>query len=59
MGVVAVHLAKGLKDGTIKLGEGNSFEVPGLGAMTFGPDNVIIVGAFESFNKDNVDTYGF
>ncbi len=59
MGVVAVHLAKGLKDGTIQLGEGNSFEVPGLGTMTFGPDNVIIVGAFESFNKDNVDTYGF
>lgn len=59
MGVVAVHLAKGLKDGSIQLGEGNSFEVPGLGTMTFGPDNVIIVGAFESFNKDNVDDFGF
>lgn len=59
MGVVAVNLAKGLKDGSIKLGEGNSFDVPSLGKMTFGKDNVIIVGAFASFTKDNVESFGF
>lgn len=59
MGTTTVYLAKGLKDGTIKLGEGNTFEVPGLGTMTFGKDNLIIVGAFQTFTKDNVDEFKF
>lgn len=59
MGVTTVYLAKGLKDGTIKLGEGNTFEVPGLGTMKFGPNNLVIVGAFQTFNKDNVDQFKF
>ena len=41
MGTTTVYLAKGLKDGTIKLGEGNTFEVPGLGTMTFGKNNLV------------------
>ena len=59
MGITTVYLAKGLKDGTIKLGEGNTFEVPGLGTMTFGPNNLVNVGAFQSFTKDNVDQFNF
>ena len=59
MGITTVYLAKGLKDGTIKLGEGNTFEVPGIGTMTFGPDNLVIVGPFQTFTKDNVDQFQF
>jgi rhamnose transport system substrate-binding protein len=59
MGITVVHLAKGLKDGTIQLGEGNTFEVPGLGTMTFGPNNLVNVGAFQTFTKDNVDEFNF
>lgn len=58
-GRVVVHLATGLKNGTIKLGEGNSFEVPGLGTMKFGKNNLIIVGNMDTFNKDNIDQFDF
>lgn len=59
MGITTVYLAKGLKDGSIKLGEGNTFEVPGIGTMTFGKDNLVIVGPFQSFTKENVDQFKF
>jgi ABC-type phosphonate transport system ATPase subunit len=40
-------------------GEGNTFEVPGIGTMTFGKDNLVIVGPFQTFTKDNVDQFKF
>ncbi len=59
MGIATVYLAQGLKDGTITLGEGNSFEVPGLGTLTFGKDNLIITGELDTFNADNIDDFQF
>ena len=59
MGTTVVHLAKGLKDGSITLGEGNTFEVPDIGTMTFGENNLVIVGPFQTFTKDNVDEFKF
>ncbi len=59
MGISVVYLAKGLKDGTIKLGEGNTFEVPGIGTLKFNKVNLAIVGPFQSFTKDNVDQFNF
>jgi rhamnose transport system substrate-binding protein len=59
MGITVVYLAKGLKDGTITLGEGNTFEVPEIGTMTMGENNLIIVGPFQTFTKDNVDQFNF
>ncbi|MFO7632780.1 MAG: substrate-binding domain-containing protein, partial [Caldilinea sp.] len=59
MGTTVVYLAKGLKDGTITLGEGNTFEVPGIGTMTFDENNLVIVGPFQTFTKDNVDEFDF
>jgi ABC-type sugar transport system ATPase subunit len=40
-------------------GEGNTFEVPGIGTMTFGKGNLVIVGPFQTFTKDNVDQFKF
>ena len=51
MGTTTVYLAKGLKDGTIKLGEGDTFEVPGLGTMTFGPNNLVNRGRVPDFRQ--------
>lgn len=59
MGIATVYLAQGLKDGTITLGEGNTFEAPGLGTLTFGPNNMVIVGELDTFNADNIDEYAF
>jgi rhamnose transport system substrate-binding protein len=59
MGIATVYLAQGVKDGTITLGEGNSFEVPGLGTLTFGKDNLIITGNLDTFNADNINDYDF
>jgi len=59
MGITVVHLATGLKNGTIQLGEGNTFEVPGLGTMTFGKYNVVVVGPLFTFNNDNIDEFNF
>lgn len=59
IGITVVYLAHGLKNGTIQLGEGNTFEVPGLGTMKFRKNNLVIVGPFQEFNKDNVDEFNF
>lgn len=59
MGIATVYLAKGLKDGTIKLGAGNSFDVPGVGKLTFNKDNLVNTGVLDTFNKDNIDKYNF
>ncbi len=59
MGIATVYLAQGLKDGTITLGEGNTFEVPGSGTLTFGPNNVVITGAPDTFNAENINDFDF
>jgi rhamnose transport system substrate-binding protein len=59
MGTVVVYLSAGLKNGTIKLGEGNTFDVPGLGKETFGKNNLVTVGSLDTFNKDNIDQFNF
>ncbi len=59
MGICVAYLAAGLKNGTIKLGEGNTFEVPGLGTETFGKFNLVTVGSLDTFNKDNIDQFNF
>lgn len=59
MGITAVRLAQGLTDGTIELGEGGSFEVPELGTMTFGPNNMVITGGLFRFDASNIDEFDF
>jgi len=59
MGTTVVYLAEGLKNGTIKLGEGNTFDVPGIGTLTFGKYNVVTTGVLDTFNKDNIDQFNF
>ena len=56
---VAGHLAVGLAEGTIELGEGKSFKVPQLGEFKFGKHNVVITGDPLVFTKDNVDQFNF
>jgi len=59
IGTATVYLAKGLKDGTIKLGKGNTFEVPGVGTMTFDENNLAYCGPFLIITKDNVASLNF
>ncbi len=59
MGIATVHLAQGLVDGTVELGEGNTFEAGSLGTLTFGPLNVVNVGGLFTFNADNIDEFAF
>jgi rhamnose transport system substrate-binding protein len=56
---VAAHLAVGLANGTIELGEGKSFTVPNVGEFKFGKNNVVITGEPLVFTKDNVDQFSF
>ena len=56
---VAGHLAAGLAKGTITLGEGKTFAVPGVGEFTFKKDNVVITGGPLVFTKENVDQFQF
>ena len=48
-----------MKDGSITLGEGNTFEVPGIGTETFGPNNLVIVGSLDKFDAANIDDFDF
>lgn len=59
MGIATVYLAKGLKEGTIELGEGKTFEAGSLGTLTFGPNNVVNVGGLFSFDKNNIGEFDF
>lgn len=56
---VAGHLAVGLANGSIELGEGNTFNVPKLGDFKFGKNNVVITGEPLVFTQDNVGQYDF
>jgi hypothetical protein len=33
--------------------------VPGLGTMTFGKDNLVVVGPLFTFTPDNIDEFNF
>lgn len=59
MGIAVAHLAVGLKNDTIELGEGKNFDVPGLGTLTFGKHNLAIVGPLFTFTLDNIDEFDF
>lgn len=56
---VSAHLGAGLANGTIQLGEGNTFMVPELGEFRFRKNNVVIAGRPLVFTKENVDEYNF
>ncbi len=58
-GSIAAALVRGIKDGTIKPAEGESFDVPGVGSRSFGKDNVIIGGPPQKFTSANIDDFDF
>ena len=59
MGIATVYLAAGLKSGKIKLGNGKTFTVPGIGTLKFNQNNLAIVGNLDTFNADNIDQFSF
>ncbi len=59
MGIATVYLAVGLKSGKIKLGNGKTFTVPGLGTLKFDKVDLAVVGNLDTFNADNVDQFNF
>jgi rhamnose transport system substrate-binding protein len=59
IGYIAACLASGLVKGTIHAEPGKSFDVPGKGSFTFGPNNTVIAGPMVVFTKDNVDQFHF
>jgi rhamnose transport system substrate-binding protein len=59
IGMTVATMAYGLERGTITLGEGNTFEVPGLGTMTFLENNLVLVGPLFTFTQENIDDFDF
>jgi rhamnose transport system substrate-binding protein len=59
MGIIATHLALGIKKGTLKPGDGVSFDVPGFGSRAFGKNNVVLAGPLTTFDKTNVGKFNF
>jgi rhamnose transport system substrate-binding protein len=59
-GVLAAHFAVGVENGTIKNEVGESFEVPNLGTITIGPNNVMNTQAeLTKFDAANIDEFNF
>ena len=59
-GLLAAYFAVGVKKGTIKNEPGQSFEVPGLGKVTIGKDNIINTQAeLTTFEAGNIDKFNF
>ena len=59
-GLVAAHFAHGVIKGAIFNHPGESFEVPGVGTVTIGPDNVINAQSeLTVFNLSNIDDFDF
>ncbi len=59
-GWLAAHFAVGVKNGTIKNEVGESFEVPNLGTITIGPNNVMNTQAeLTKFDASNIDEFDF
>jgi rhamnose transport system substrate-binding protein len=59
-GWLAAHFAKGVVEGTIVNEPGQSFEVPNLGSITIGENNVMNTQAeLTTFDVNNIDEYDF
>ncbi len=59
-GVLAAHFAVGLKNGTIRNEVGATFEVPDLGTITIGENNVMNTQAeLTTFDAENIDAFNF
>jgi rhamnose transport system substrate-binding protein len=59
-GYLAGHLAVALVRGEVEAAPGNTFDVPGLGERSFGPDNVIITQPVPTtFDASNIDDFDF
>ena len=59
-GWLAAHFATGVVRGEIENEVGGTFEVPDLGTVTIGEDNVINTQAeLTTFDADNIDDYDF
>jgi rhamnose transport system substrate-binding protein len=59
IGYSVAHMAVGIENDEIELGEGNTYEAGRLGEMTFGPNNLVIVGPPFIFTEENVDEFDF
>ncbi len=59
-GWLAAHFAVGVKNGTIKNEVGETFEVPNLGTITIGENNVMNTQAeLTTFDETNIDDFDF
>lgn len=59
-GLLAAHFAIGVKQGTIENTPGSTFEVPGLGKITIGENNIINTQAdLTTFDASNIDQFNF
>jgi rhamnose transport system substrate-binding protein len=58
-GYLASYLAVGVASGIIKLQDGQTFTIPGLGDHAIGKDALIITGPPIIFTKDNIGNYHF
>ncbi len=59
-GWLAAHFAVGVKNGTIANEVGTSFEVPNLGTITIGENNVMNTQAeLTTFDASNIDDFNF
>jgi rhamnose transport system substrate-binding protein len=59
-GWLAAHFAKGVVEGTISNEPGQTFEVPNLGTITIGENNVMNTQAeLTTFTIDNIDDFDF
>ncbi len=59
-GWLAAHFAVGVKNGTIKNEVGETFEVPNLGTITIGENNVMNTQAeLTTFDATNIDDFNF
>jgi len=58
-GYLAAYISVGLVEGTIEAAEGNTFDVPNLGANEFLKDNVVITGPPFTFTIDNIGDFNF
>ncbi|MEM8590876.1 MAG: substrate-binding domain-containing protein, partial [Pseudomonadota bacterium] len=59
-GLLAAHFAMGVNDGSITNEPGQTFDVPNLGTITIGDDNVILTqDQPTTFNADNIDDFNF
>ena len=59
MGYAAGYLASQVKQGKAEIKNGASIEVPSLGAVRVGENNVIYAAPVVTFDKNNIGNYHF